>query len=104
MKEWHLETTRRHSIKNANTNQSGHIAYKINEFDVLTLFVPGPTFGISGSKIRCIPMAALVNPKRPHQLRTTIPLALQRIYDNDDKTDEVIQAIYKCQIPSLPPD
>lgn len=104
MNEWHLETTRRHSKKNAETNQSGHVAYRLNEFDVLTLFIPSPTFGISGSKIRCIPASALVHPKKPNQLKTTIDKSTRITYDCDNKTDEVINMLYHFQTLSLPPD
>jgi hypothetical protein len=95
MGSWHLETTRRNSIKNAKTNSTGHVAYSKDEFDVLIIFIPGPTFGITGSKIRCIPVEALINPKKPDQLITQITSNIRKIYDSDEKTDEVIRTLYQ---------
>jgi hypothetical protein len=102
MDAWHFETTRRNSQKNADTNSTGHVAYKKDEFDILTIFKPGPTFGISGSTIRCIPVSALVNPEKPDQLVTTINSSIRKLYDSDEKTDEVIKLYY--QTPPLPQD
>lgn len=90
MDAWHFETTRRNSKKNADTNSTGHVAYKNNEFDILAIFKPSPTFGITGSIIRCIPVAALINPKKPDQLITNINAPIRKIYDCDKKTEEVI--------------
>lgn len=94
MSDWHFETTRRNSKKNAETNGTGHVAYRKEEFDMVAIFVPGPTFGITGSRIRCIPTEALVDPEKPHQLVTRIKKDLQREYDTDEKTKEVIQKLY----------
>lgn len=99
---WHLETTRRNSQKNAETNSTGHVAYKKDEFDVLVIFKPSPTFGITGSSIRCIPVSALVNPTKPDQLITRISAKIRNEYDCDEKTEEVIRLLY--QTPSLPLD
>lgn len=99
MDAWHFETTRRNSQKNAETNSTGHVAYKKDEFDMVAIFKPGPAFGITGSTIRCIPVTALINPKKPDQLVTTISAPIRRIYDNADKTKEVIQTLYH-QTPS----
>lgn len=100
--EWHFETTRRNSKKNAETNSTGHVAYKKDEFDVVCIFKPSPTFGITGSTIRCIPVTALINPKKPDQLITQINSSIRKIYDCDDKTEEVIKFLY--QTPSSPQD
>lgn len=94
MGAWHFETTRRNSKKNADTNSTGHIAYKKDEFDIVAIFRPSPTFGISGSTIRCIPVSALVNPNKPDQLVTTINANIRKTYDCGEKTDEVIRAVY----------
>ena len=94
MDAWHFETTRRNSQKNAETNSTGHVAYKTNEFDMLAIFKPSPTFGITGSTIRCIPVSALVNPLKPDQLVTTINANIRRVYDCDAKTEEVIKLLY----------
>lgn len=91
MDAWHFETTRRNSKKNEDTNSTGHVAYKTDEFDLLVIFKPGPTFGITGSSIRCIPIDALINKKKPNQLVTNISSSIRKIYDNDEKTDEIIQ-------------
>lgn len=96
MNAWHFETTRRNSQKNADTNSTGHIAYKKDEFDVVIIFKPSPTFGITGSTIRCIPVSALINPNKPDQLITNINKSIRTIYDSDEKTDEIIQSLY-CQ-------
>lgn len=101
MDAWHFETTRRNSQKNAETNATGHIAYRADEFDMVAIFKPGPTFGITGSTIRCIPVSALVNPEKPGQLVTSIPAKIRKIYDNEAKTLEVIKSLY--QTPPLPP-
>lgn len=102
MDAWHFETTRRNSKKNAETNGTGHVAYKIDEFDMLAIFKPSPTFGITGSAIRCIPVCALIDPKKPHQLVTTINSNIRKVYDCNEKTDEVINLLYKT--PSSPQD
>jgi hypothetical protein len=77
MNYWHCETTRRNCKKNAETNSTGHVAYKKDEFDILAIFKPSPTFGISGSTIRCIPISCLINPKKTDQLITNIHSRLQ---------------------------
>ena len=99
---WHFETTRRNSKKNADTNSTGHVAYRNNEFDVLAIFKPSPTFGLTGSKIRLIPVSALINPKKPDQLITNISAAIRNQYDNDAKTNEIIKLLY--QTPLSPQD
>lgn len=95
MDDWHFETTRRNSKKNENTNSTGHVAYRPNEFDVVAIFIPSPTFGITGSTIRFIPVSALINPSKSDQLITRIPATIRRVYDNDEKTDEVIKTLYQ---------
>lgn len=94
MDAWHFETTRRNSQKNAETNSTGHVAYKNDEFDMVAIFKPGPTFGITGSTIRCLPVAALINPAKPDQLVTTINAAIRKTYDCDAKTAETIRLLY----------
>lgn len=95
MGSWHFETTRRNSQKNAETNSTGHVAYRKDEFDMVAIFKPGPTFGLTGSTIRCIPVAALINPSKPDQLITNIPTEIRKVYDNAEKTLEVIKALYQ---------
>jgi hypothetical protein len=95
MDAWHFETTRRNSQKNKETNETGHVAYKKDEFDILAIFKPSSTFGITGSTIRCIPVSALVNPKKPDQLITSINANIRKVYDCDEKTDEVIKLLYQ---------
>lgn len=102
MDTWHFETTRRNSKKNADTNSTGHVAYKNDEFDILAIFKPSATFGITGSTIRCIPVSALVNPKKPDQLITSINSNIRKVYDCDEKTDDVIKLLY--QTTSSPQD
>lgn len=102
MNTWHLETTRRNSQKNNNMNSTGHIVYSKDEFDILIIFKPSPTFGLSGSTIRCIPVSALVNPNKPDQLIRGINSKIRKIYDCDTKTDEVIKEMY--QRPLSPQD
>jgi len=100
MDAWHFETTRRNSKKNAETNSTGHVAYRNDEFDMVAIFKPGPAFGITGSTIRCIPVSALINPTKPDQLISGIPAAIRKIYDNEAKTLDVIAALYQtCQTP-----
>jgi len=98
MGAWHFETTRRNSAKNAETNGTGHVAYRNDEFDMVAIFKPGPSFGITGSTIRCIPISALINPSKPDQLITNIPMAIRKIYDNEDKTLEVIKTLYQTPL------
>lgn len=90
---WHLETTRRNSAKNQGVNQTGHVAYRSNEFDLLFIFIPGKAFGLTGSKIRCVPADDLVDPKRPGQLRTSAN-PLRKKYDNDEAARNVILKSY----------
>ncbi len=98
MDAWHFETTRRNSAKNAETNGTGHVAYRKEEFDMVAIFKPSPTFGITGSTIRCIPTSALINPLKADQLITNIPTAIRRIYDNEEKTLEVIKTLYQTHL------
>jgi hypothetical protein len=102
MDAWHFETTRRNSQKNAGTNSTGHVAYRKDEFDMVAIFKPGPNFGLTGSTIRCIPVSALINPAKPDQLITNIPTPIRKIYDNAEKTLEVIKTLY--QTPPSPQD
>ncbi len=97
MDSWHFETTRRNSQKNADTNGTGHIAYKKDEFDMVAIFKPSPTFGITDSCIRCIPTSALIHPTKPDQLITQINGAIRRTYDNADKSDDVIAKMLQIQ-------
>ena len=101
MGDWHFETTRRNSKKNDDTNSTGHVAYRSDEFDVLAIFIPGPTFGLLDGTIRCIPVSALINPKKPGQLVPRINAKIRNMYDNDAKTLEVIRTAYN-QTPSSP--
>ena len=94
MDAWHFETTRRNSKKNIETNSTGHVAYRKDEFDMVAIFIPSDTFGITGSKIRCIPTSVLINPDKPDQLVTNISSKIRNIYDNDMMTTEVINTIY----------
>ena len=98
MDAWHFETTRRNSKKNSDTNSTGHVAYRNDEFDVLAIFKPGPAFGITGSTIRCIPVSVLINPTKPDQLITGIPIAIKRMYDDEAKTLEVIKQLYQTPL------
>jgi hypothetical protein len=93
MDAWHFETTRRNSKKNEETNSTGHVAYKSDEFDFLVIFKPGHTFGITGSTIRCIPISALINPKKPNQLVTNINSKIKKMYDNEEKTNEILSSM-----------
>jgi hypothetical protein len=76
--------------------------YKRDEFDMIAIFIPGPTFGITGSAVRCIPVDVLVNPEKPDQLISSIPAKIRREYDCDAKTDEVLKRLY--QTPDAPRD
>ncbi len=100
MGSWHFETTRRNSQKNAETNSTGHVAYRKDEFDMVIIFKPSSSFGISGSTIRCIPVTALVNPEKPDQLVTNISSAIRKVYDNEEKTEEVLKDLYLQTLPS----
>lgn len=99
MGDWHLETTRRNSKKNAETNSTGHVAYRKDEFDMLAIFTPSPTFGLAGGQIRCIPSEALVDPNRPHQLVTNIRKSMRQLYDTPEKTLDVIRMMYGTPSP-----
>lgn len=99
--EWALETTRRNSNKNQDTNASGHVVYREDEFDVLAVFIPGPGFGRTGSRIRLVPVDELVNPKKPDELVKKVPQPIRRKYDDDEMTRKVIRRLFP-QIPSSP--
>jgi hypothetical protein len=95
MGDWHFETTRRNSQKNVDTNSTGHVAYRKDEFDMVAIFTPSSTFGISGSKMRCIPVDALINPEKPEQIVTRISSGVKKVYDSDSKTQEVINRLFR---------
>ena len=61
---------------------------------MVAIFKPSPKFGITGSTIRCIPVSALVNPKKTDQLVTNILAPTRRMYDNDAKTAEVLTELF----------
>ncbi len=103
MDDWHFETTRRNSKKNADTNSTGHVAYRKDEFDMVSIFKPSSSFGITGSIIRCIPITALINPDKPDQLVTNISRTIRKVYDNEKKTEEVLKDLYH-QTPPSPQD
>jgi hypothetical protein len=94
-KDWHLEVTRRNSKKNEDSNETGHVKYSREEFDILVIFVPGPFFSLSQSHIRCIPIDALVDPKKQTHLYARVPQKIRKIYDTDEKTLEVIRSMYQ---------
>jgi hypothetical protein len=98
MNSWHFETTRRNSKKNVDTNETGHVAYRKNEFDMLAIFTPSSTFGITNSKIRCIPIHVLINPKKPDQLLTRINSTIRKIYDCEQKTNQVIFDLFQTHV------
>jgi len=100
MGEWHLETTRRHSKKNKESVETGHVKYKKDEFDILVIFIPGPFFSLSQAHIRCIPVDALIDPKKPSHLIAYVPKSVRRLYDTDESTDAVIQLMYQT-LPSI---
>jgi hypothetical protein len=100
MGAWHFETTRRNSKKNENTNSTGHVAYKNDEFDMVVIFSPSKTFGISGSSVRCIPTSALINPHKPDQLVTSISMSIRKKYDTSEMAQEVIMNLYNPIQPS----
>ena len=92
---WHFETTRRNSKKNEDTNSTGHVAYRKDEFDMVAIFKPSASFGLTGSTIRCLPVSALINPSKPDQLITNITSSIRKIYDDETKTDEVLSSLYQ---------
>lgn len=96
MGSWHLETTRRNSKKNQDTNETGHVAYRSDEFDVLVIFIPGPAFGITGSQIRFIPIKDLINPQKPNQLITNAD-KLKNKFNNDTISNMIIQTLYMSE-------
>ena len=99
--QWDLETTRRHSKKNQDTNASGHVVYREDEFDVLAVFIPGPGFGRTGSRIRLVPVDELVNPNKPDELVTKVRANIRRKYDDDEMTRKVIRRLFH-RTPSSP--
>lgn len=101
MGDWHLETTRRNSIANQDTNATGHVAYRADEFDLLVVFVPGPNFGLTGSRKCLVPVYELLSPTRRGQLVTRVPIAVRRRYDDSEMTRRVIRRSFP-QIPSSP--
>jgi len=91
---WHLETTRRNSVKNKDRSATGHVAYASNEFDALAIFIPGPAFSLTSSKLRVIPSSVLIDKDKPMQMMTSAE-KLKKEYDCDKKTEQVIQMIYR---------
>ena len=78
----HLETTRRHSVKNIEANSSGHVVYRSNEFDALVVFKPSPIFGITGSSIKVFPVNALIDPNNPTLLVKRISKVIEKEHEN----------------------
>jgi hypothetical protein len=88
--DWHMEVTRRQK----GASDTGRDKYASGEFDVMVIFVPGPCFSLSHARIRCIPVKALIDPKKPSHLVARVPAKIRRMYDTDEKTDEVIQSTW----------
>lgn len=103
MSTWHFETTRRNSAKNAETNATGHVAYRKDEFDMVAIFIPGPFFGITGSHVYCIPAHACINPAKPDQFLTSLQ-SLKKVYGNDAMTRRVLDELYSRPTPAAPLD
>lgn len=87
---WHMEVTRRQK----NASDTGRDKYASSEFDVLVIFVPGPCFSLSQARIRCIPVEALIDPKKPTHLYSQVPMKIRRLYDSDEKTNEVVMSVW----------
>jgi hypothetical protein len=103
MGSWHFETTRRNSAKNAETNATGHVAYRLDEFDMVAIFTPGPFFGLTGAQVHCIPASACANPAKPDQCRTSLQ-GLKKVYGNEAATLRVLAELYARPTPPAPLD
>ena len=74
--DFHFETTRRNSKKNANNNDTGHVSYSPTEFDgVLGILMNNEMTDAlpSQEKFVFIPTCELIHKKKPNTLVSRIP-------------------------------
>lgn len=89
--DFHLETTRRNSIKNiGNASQTGHVAYSVNECDVFLFVVPNyNSSNPMDSEFIAIPSSALEDPNNPTYCVPRISKKLIGEYKN--RASEVLE-------------
>lgn len=90
--DWHLEVTRRHSVKNEGAaSKSGHVVYTNKEFDLLAVVVPGNgEFHVDNHELYLIPVHELEDPKNPGFLVKRVPTHIRRKYSQVEVRDAVV--------------
>lgn len=86
----HLENTRRNSSKNKDFNTTGHVATRTTEYDLLIVYVPSEDFSLKKVDLICFPVSSLIDPNKPNQLITRIPVSLRRKYQGNDMVSQVL--------------
>jgi hypothetical protein len=90
----HLEQTRRKSIKNKDSSDTGHVAYSVGEADVYLISRPNRDDYANLGKwcYIAIPEEALIDPKNPNFLITSIPKKIWSKYVGI--TEQVLTEVY----------
>lgn len=94
---FHLETTRRNSIKNkGNRSLTGHSAYSTDECDIFFFVVPSKdSSDPMNSKFIAIPTKELENPKNIGFCYTNVPASIIKNHSDQRKTIEILENL-KC--------
>jgi hypothetical protein len=83
----HLEQTRRKSIKNKNSSDTGHVRYSVGEADVYVFSRPdiNDYLNIDKWEYIAIPESAIIDPKNPKYLRPRVPKSIWKKYIGNTK-------------------
>lgn len=78
----HLEQTRRKSIKNKNSSDTGHVRYSVGEADVYVFSRPDidDYLNINKWEYIAIPESAIIDSKNPKYLRPRVPKSIWKKY------------------------
>jgi hypothetical protein len=90
----HLEQTRRKSVKNKNSSDTGHVRYSVGEADVYVFSRPDVNdyLNINKWEYIAVPEYALIDPKNPSYLRPRVPKSIWKNYVG--KTKEILESEY----------
>lgn len=90
----HLEQTRRKSVKNKNSSDTGHVRYSVGEADIYVFSRPNINdyLNINKWEYIAIPESALIDPKNPKYLRPRVPKSIWKEYVGNSK--EILEKEY----------
>ena len=90
----HLEQTRRKSLKNENSSDTGHVRYSVGEADVYVFSRPDVADYLNINKwdYIAIPESVLIDPKNPSYLIPRVPKGIWKNYVG--KAKEILETEY----------